>query len=87
VSRTAWISILSVGAVAGLILGIPISCWQAECVDPDGPFCSGCTNLLGMSFPSGGGDYPWPILFSVMLGVTVGWLVGFAISKLRAHGA
>jgi hypothetical protein len=87
VSRRAWIAILSVGAIVGLILGIPISCWAAECIDPDGPFCSGCNNLLGMSFQGGGRTDVGPILVSILLGVAVAWLVGAAISKLRSRGA
>ena len=84
-SRRAWTTLLSVGAIVGLILGIPISCWEAECFDPDGPFCSGCDNLLGMTVPHGR-SYVGPILVSVLLGVAVAWLIGVAMSKLRDRG-
>jgi hypothetical protein len=70
-----------------LILEIPISCWAAECIDPDGPFCSGCNNLLGMRSQGGGRTDVGPILASVLLGVAIAWLIGFGISKLRARGA
>ena len=85
VSRGAWIAILSVSAFVGLILGTPLACWTAECIDPDA-ICSGCDNLLGMTLESGR-SYVGPILISVLLGLAVGWLVGFAISKLRARSA
>jgi hypothetical protein len=83
VSRGAWIAILSVGALIGLILGSPYACWEADC-GPIREFCSGCDNLLGMTVPDGQ-SYVGLILVSVLLGGAVGWLVGFAISKLRAR--
>jgi hypothetical protein len=85
VSRRAWIAILLVGAVVGVILGTPLSCWEAECIDPDGPFCSGC-NLLGMTVASGE-SYVGPIFVSIQIGVAAGLLAGVAISKLRTRGA
>lgn len=84
-SRRARIALLWVGAVGGLILGTPLSCWSAECIDPEA-ICSGCDNLLGMTVESGR-SYVGPILVSVLLGVAVAWLIGVAISKLRSRGA
>ena len=39
--------------LVGVILFIPLSCWEALCV-ADAPDCrsSGCENLLGMTFDS-----------------------------------
>jgi len=87
VSRRAWITILSVGGIAGLILGTPLSCWEAECPLVAGSTCvaRGCDNLLGMTVASGH-SYVGPILVSILLGVAVGWLAGLAISKLRSRG-
>jgi hypothetical protein len=85
VSRTGRIALLWVGAVVGLILGFPIACWEAECIDPDA-ICSGCDNLPGMTVESGR-SYVGPVLISIVLGLAVGWLVGSAISRLRARGA
>lgn len=84
-SRTGRVALLWVGAVVGLILGFPLACWTAECVDPEA-ICSGCDNLLGMTVESGR-SYVGPILVSVLLSLAMGWLVGFAISKLRAGRA
>jgi len=86
VSRRAWIAILLVGAVVGVILGTPLSCWEAECIDPDGPFCSGCDNLLGMTVASGK-SYVGPIFVSIQIGIAAGLLAGLTILKLRSRGA
>jgi hypothetical protein len=47
---------------------------------------SGCDNLLGMSFE--GGRFPLaPIVVTIAVGVAVGWLLGFEVSKLRSRSA
>lgn len=85
-SRRAWITILSVGTVAGLILGTPLMCWAAECVDPSSPTCvgSGCDNLLGMSVPSGE-SYVQPFLIGIAIGIGAAWLVGRGVTKLHSR--
>ena len=54
--------------------------------DPDGPFCSGCDNLLGMTVASGESSVG-PIFVSIQIGIAAGLLAGLTILKLRSRGA
>jgi len=85
-SRGVRIAIIVASVLVALILGFPYTCGEPDCpVDLDGYCGPTCGNLLGMYFR--GGFVPLlPVAVTIVIGLAVGWLVVFAISKLRSRG-
>ena len=85
-SRRARIAIIGASVALALTLGSPYSCGVSE-YDPPIDYAGGsCFNLLGMEFR--GGFVPLlPVFVTIAIGIAAGWLVTYAISKLRSRGA